>query len=35
MKSEEEPDPVQLCIELALESAILWWPALYEAGIGE
>ena len=34
-KSKEESYPVQLCIELALESAILWWPALHVAGIGE
>src|SRR5207248_6690043 len=34
-KSKEELYPVQLCIELALESAVLWWPALHVAGIGE
>ncbi len=34
-KSKEESYPVQLCIELALESAILWWPAVHVAGIGE
>src|SRR2546421_5495086 len=34
-ESKEEPYPVQLCIELALESAVLWWPAVHVAGIGE
>jgi len=34
-KPKEELYPDQLCIELTLESAILWWPALHVAGVGE
>src|SRR5207253_8194401 len=32
---QKELHSAQLCIELALESAILWWPAMHVAGIGE
>jgi hypothetical protein len=34
-KFKEESYPVQLCIELALESAVLWSPAVHAAGIGQ